>query len=325
MVLFNYHINLILAILVVFFTFYILYYYRITRILSFMLKNLTWQHRAFTLIELLVVISIIALLLSISVPALTRARIAARKIVSQANLRQTTLATVQYDCDNGRFMPSVAYIEAGSPRTWLEPTTMVNYEFSGHRSISAYLGRYIENADSMACPSAPADYSNLQNAWNAADYWDNPDTLRLQDPLFGTYSYWWNYKGYLSEHGKIFYGPSSSDASNRQSTLLASCTFGTTPNPANWLDLGDYISCEKFRKSGKTPQYSVASQLWNRMNHNGTSRELLEIKLNAAYIDGHVEQFSAADTTTLKVSMSPDGGLPYFPDNLRGDIYIPIR
>ena len=284
----------------------------------------TKHYKAFTLIELLVSIAVIAILLSISIPAMNKARVAAKKVVSKSNLRQTTLASVQYDFDNGSFMPSVAYIESGSPRTWLEPTTMVNYEFSGHRSISAYLGRYIENADSMYCPSAPADYSNMQPAWNAADNWDNPDTLRLQDPLFGTFSYWWNYKGYLSDKDQIFNGPGRSGGSNKQSGLLASCTFGTTPNPANWLDLGDYISCEKFSKSGKTPQYSVASQLWNRMTHDGISRQQLDVKLNAAYIDGHVEQFGAADTTTLKVSMSPDGGLPYFPANLRGDIYIPI-
>ncbi len=283
------------------------------------------QYRAFTLIELLVVISIIALLLSISIPALNKARIAARKVISQSNLRQTSMASVMYDSDNGRLMPSVAYIESGSPRTWLEPTTLVNYEFSGHRSISAYLGRYIEKADSIYCPSAPADFSYMQDAWDSKDSWDNPDTLRLQDPLFGTFSYWWNYKGYLSDLGRVFNGPSSSSASSRESTLLASCTFGTTPNPSNWLDLGDYISCEKFRKSGKTPQYSVASQLWNRMNHDGTGRELLDITLNATYIDGHVEQFNASDTTPLRVSMSPDGGLPYFPDNLRGEIYIPYK
>ena len=288
-----------------------------------MTSNKTNTSRAFTLIELLVVIAIIALLLSISVPALNKARIAARKVISQSNLRQTTLASVQYDCDNGRLMPSVAYIEAGSPRTWLEPTTLINYEFSGRRSVSAYLGKYIERADSMYCPCAPADYSNMQDAWDASDSWDNPETARIQDPLFGTYSYWWGYKGYLSEKNRIFAGPSRADGLRSESKLLASCTFGTTPNPANWLDFGDYISCEKFAKSGKTPQYSVASQLWNRMNHNGTDRKALEIKLNAAYIDGHVQQFSSADTTTLKVSMNPDGGIPYFPANLRGDIYIP--
>ncbi len=54
----------------------------------------------FTLIELLVVISIIALLLSILMPALGRARDMARTVVCQSNVRQFGYAWEMYTTDN---------------------------------------------------------------------------------------------------------------------------------------------------------------------------------------------------------------------------------
>ena len=54
----------------------------------------------FTLVELLVVISIIAMLMSILMPALGRAREAARRVVCLSNLRQLTLAWNMYAMDN---------------------------------------------------------------------------------------------------------------------------------------------------------------------------------------------------------------------------------
>ncbi|MGN6728010.1 MAG: type II secretion system protein, partial [Tepidisphaeraceae bacterium] len=54
------------------------------------------RRRAFTIIELLVVIGILAILLGILLPVLTRVRGAAMKVVCSARLRDLTMASTMY-------------------------------------------------------------------------------------------------------------------------------------------------------------------------------------------------------------------------------------
>ena len=69
---------------------------------------------AFTLVELLVVIGIIAVLVSILLPSLNKARQQARTVACLSNLHQIGIAIQMYANDNRQFLPASKQVTGGA-------------------------------------------------------------------------------------------------------------------------------------------------------------------------------------------------------------------
>lgn len=280
------------------------------------------RRQGFTLVELLVVLAVISLLIGILLPALGKVRRQVRTLLGMNNQRDIAAGVTCFAMDNDeRYPESVATIGFGNHWGWQEPMMMTACQERSpeiHRSMSEYLRSYIADASVMFCPSAPGKYKYLQQAWDAGDDWDNPETDTVKDPVSGTYCFYWNYTGFLGERGGVFQGPQNLSGGRGQSKLLVSCYFGYD----HWRSPGTYGSCEKFKGASVTPGTWVSSAYWSRPNFNPDD-VMPEIKLNAGYTDGHVDSFTTSEAVATKVSITSDGSIPY-PDGVGpGTFYLP--
>ncbi|MBN1127267.1 MAG: prepilin-type N-terminal cleavage/methylation domain-containing protein [Sedimentisphaerales bacterium] len=143
------------------------------------------KKRAFTLIELLVVIAIIGILLAIVVPALNKAKEAARELICKTHLRQYGVCGTLYLEDNGNKFPFPWCIIYDRPLLFF---TEIEYPHHWHDANHhpdenpGQLWPYLENKEINVCPV----FDSLARSGRAEGHQNGCDGIAME-PQF-TYS-----------------------------------------------------------------------------------------------------------------------------------------
>ena len=129
------------------------------------------KRSCFTLVELLVVVAIIALLVSILLPTLNKAKEQTRRVICASNLRNCGTALHIYAASNDGYIP--AFNKDNSLPDWYDPHI---YYREGQWDLREYMRPYIGNFEVWKCPALPMAASI-----------DDPANTKWQ--CYGTYRY----------------------------------------------------------------------------------------------------------------------------------------
>ncbi|MFH1614041.1 MAG: prepilin-type N-terminal cleavage/methylation domain-containing protein [Planctomycetota bacterium] len=129
--------------------------------------------KGFTLVELLVVIAVIAVLLSVLVPALNSARERARRVVCANQHKQLGLAMGLYAQDNSDYLPPCAIYSQYMPYLIHDIAYDTTY------NLGWLYKKYNPNPKLYYCPSATEEtqkFNTLRNPW--WELWDRAEVVR---------------------------------------------------------------------------------------------------------------------------------------------------
>jgi prepilin-type N-terminal cleavage/methylation domain-containing protein/prepilin-type processing-associated H-X9-DG protein len=265
------------------------------------------RKRGFTLVELLVAIAIIAVLIAILLPSLSKARQAAMTVACQSNLRQIYIGVTSYTADWNGWLPvlqfggdptnatQIPWKDAGGGKHgWVHPNVLIsgggNY---GNGSYPPYLGDVTPATPGglpavFGCPTQMADVGGMGNV---------------------------NLRGSYSFNEYLLGNPIGADAS------LGSAVVQIPPplqySPGNF-------GCYRLTKSVHTAELYLFADAGLSINPNGTFggqsviiggadrmavRHNMGTGLNVGFADGHVEFVPVKPTQWANVSW---GKLPWF-------------
>jgi len=244
----------------------------------------------FTLIELLVVISIVALLVSILLPALRKARESARFAKCQVHQRSVAQGSYAYAVDeDGWFPPSIAAAMSGSSPFWTSPARMTYHPdyLNGDGAHGGWIGRflrpYIANPGSFFCPLTTQEPSEsvLKNAWNGTG-----SNTWIQDV---SYYLMWNYQGFATQTPLLRVANRLEDVTS--DTLL-------TCDGISWNDgvMNRVVTPHPF--AGGTISDSLRTDYRYIATDPGRTIVPASHMLNASYADGHVESYLYGETVS---------------------------
>lgn len=218
--------------------------------------------RGFTLIELLVVISIIALLIGILLPALSKARQTAQAMLCLSNQRQLGLVHDMYASENSETYVVYDEVLSGSTRKWRWPARY-------------YAQGFFTTVEMLDCP----DMSNTEGFGELAA---NTDAYVASEAISGNSR--WTYIDYGVNVNWIFGGgpASRSPRAGREPARL-----GEAAKPSDTISTVDSLWTNSTPNSGYFFAADWTSTAMPGTRHNGV--------VNTLWLDGHASAVAVSN------------------------------